>query len=67
MTNACVAVQRESFDEEVAAMSPEEREAYLKEFDEADRSGAHKPGGLIEKRMFSPNGAMTWVNLLTRM
>ncbi|KAF1977777.1 hypothetical protein BU23DRAFT_596117 [Bimuria novae-zelandiae CBS 107.79] len=42
-------VQRESFDEELAAIPPEEREAYLKEYDEADKSGSHKQGGLIEK------------------
>ncbi|KAK3215239.1 hypothetical protein GRF29_19g2602968 [Pseudopithomyces chartarum] len=42
-------VQRESFDEELAAIPPEEREAYLKEYDEADKSGTHKQGGLIDK------------------
>lgn len=42
-------VQRESFDEELAAIPPEEREAYLKEYDEADKTDNHKQGGLIEK------------------
>ncbi|KAJ4356251.1 uncharacterized protein N0V89_004282 [Didymosphaeria variabile] len=42
-------VQRESFDEELAAVPPEEREAYLKEFEDADRTGESKKGGLIDK------------------
>ena len=41
---------RESIDEELAAMSPAEREAYLKEFDDAEKSGEPKKGSLIEKR-----------------
>lgn len=42
-------VQRESFDEELAALPIEEREAYLKEFEEGDKSGEYKKGGLIER------------------
>ncbi|KAF9738046.1 hypothetical protein PMIN06_002933 [Paraphaeosphaeria minitans] len=42
-------VQRESFDEELAALPLEEREAYLKEFEEADKVGEHKKGGLIDR------------------
>ena len=45
-------VQRESFDEELAAIPPEERAAYLKEYEDADKTGAHKQGGLIDKCMF---------------
>lgn len=52
-TNTTLLVQRESFDEELAAIPPEEREAYLKEYDEADKSGTHKQGGLIDKCMFA--------------
>ncbi|KAF3048213.1 hypothetical protein E8E12_011286 [Didymella heteroderae] len=40
---------RGSFDEELATMPPDEREAYLKEYDESDKSGEPKKGGLIEK------------------
>lgn len=50
--NLDVAVQRESFDEELAALPLEEREAYLKEFEEADRVGDHKKGGLIDRCEF---------------
>lgn len=52
-TNCSRIVQRESFDEELAAVPPEEREAYLKEFEDADRTGESKKGGLIDKRKFS--------------
>ncbi|KAJ4989279.1 hypothetical protein SVAN01_05184 [Stagonosporopsis vannaccii] len=40
---------RGSFDEELATMSPDERVAYLKEYDESDKTGEPKKGGLIEK------------------
>ncbi|KAF2017404.1 hypothetical protein BU24DRAFT_345888 [Aaosphaeria arxii CBS 175.79] len=40
---------RASIDSELAAMSPEERDAYLKEFEDADRTGEPKKGSLIEK------------------
>ena len=30
-------------------MTPEERDAYLKEFDEADKTGEPKKGSLIDK------------------
>lgn len=40
---------RGSFDEELATMSPDERVAYLKEYDDSDKSGEPKKGGLIEK------------------
>ncbi|KAJ4297549.1 hypothetical protein N0V90_005441 [Kalmusia sp. IMI 367209] len=42
-------VHRESFDAELAAIPPEEREAYLKEFEEADRAGEPKKGSLIDR------------------
>ncbi|KAF2177237.1 hypothetical protein K469DRAFT_644737 [Zopfia rhizophila CBS 207.26] len=40
---------RGSVDEEVAAMSPEERAQYLKEFEEAERTGGPKKGSLLDK------------------
>ncbi|KAF2198754.1 hypothetical protein GQ43DRAFT_474252 [Delitschia confertaspora ATCC 74209] len=40
---------RPSFDEEVAAMSPDERKAYLAEFEEAERTGHAKKGSLLER------------------
>ncbi|PVI06039.1 hypothetical protein DM02DRAFT_610370 [Periconia macrospinosa] len=40
---------RESIDEELAAMSPQEREAYLKEFEDAEKTGEAKKGSLIDK------------------
>lgn len=40
---------RGSFDEELATMSPDERVAYLREYDDSDKSGEPKKGGLIEK------------------
>lgn len=40
---------RGSFDEELANMAPDERVAYLKEYDESDKHGEPKKGGLIEK------------------
>ncbi|KAF2447107.1 hypothetical protein P171DRAFT_430042 [Karstenula rhodostoma CBS 690.94] len=48
-------VQRESFDEELAALPLEEREAYLKEFEEADKVGEHKKGGLIDRLIAKGN------------
>jgi hypothetical protein len=45
-------VQRESFDEELAALPLEEREAYLKEIEEADKVGEHKKGGLLDRCEF---------------
>ncbi|KAH6618748.1 hypothetical protein C7974DRAFT_36550 [Boeremia exigua] len=40
---------RGSFDEELATMTPDERVAYLKEYDESDKTDEPKKGGLIEK------------------
>ncbi|KAF2263389.1 hypothetical protein CC78DRAFT_581478 [Lojkania enalia] len=40
---------RQSIDEELAAMSPAEREKYLKEFEEAEKTGAPKKGSFLEK------------------
>ena len=40
---------RDSIDSELAAMPPQERVAYLKEFEESDKTGEPKKGGLIEK------------------
>ncbi|KAF2116896.1 hypothetical protein BDV96DRAFT_645296 [Lophiotrema nucula] len=40
---------RQSIDEELAAMSPDEREKYLKEFEEAEKTGTPKKGSLIER------------------
>lgn len=40
---------RGSVDSELEAMTPAEREAYLKEFDEAETSGEPKKGSLIDK------------------
>ncbi|USP81181.1 uncharacterized protein yc1106_08455 [Curvularia clavata] len=40
---------RDSIDSELAQMPPEERVAYLKEFEESDKHDAPKKGGLIEK------------------
>ncbi|KAJ8105248.1 hypothetical protein OPT61_g10294 [Boeremia exigua] len=40
---------RGSFDEELANMPPDERVAYLKEYDDSDKTGEPKKGGLIEK------------------
>ncbi|KAF2741161.1 hypothetical protein EJ04DRAFT_507573 [Polyplosphaeria fusca] len=43
------AANRPSVDEELAAMSPEEREKYLKEFDEAEQTGSAKKGSFLDK------------------
>jgi len=40
---------RQSFDEELAAMPPDERKAYLEEFEEAEKTGHPKKGSLLEK------------------
>jgi hypothetical protein len=40
---------RGSFDEELANMTPDERVAYLKEYDDSDKHDEPKKGGLIEK------------------
>ncbi|KAF1929216.1 uncharacterized protein M421DRAFT_419738 [Didymella exigua CBS 183.55] len=40
---------RGSFDEELATMSPDERVAYLREYDDSDKHDEPKKGGLIEK------------------
>lgn len=40
---------RDSIDSELAAMPPQERVAYLKEFEDSDKTGEPKKGGLIEK------------------
>ncbi|KAF1963205.1 hypothetical protein CC80DRAFT_487597 [Byssothecium circinans] len=40
---------RESIDSELAAMSPTEREAYLKEFEDAEKEDAPKKNSLIDK------------------
>ncbi|EOA91037.1 uncharacterized protein SETTUDRAFT_101461 [Exserohilum turcica Et28A] len=40
---------RDSIDSELAAMPPQERIAYLKEFEESDKHDAPRKGGLIEK------------------
>ncbi|KAJ4342863.1 hypothetical protein N0V95_006803 [Ascochyta clinopodiicola] len=40
---------RGSFDEELASMTPDERVAYLAEYDESDKHDEPKKGGLIEK------------------
>lgn len=40
---------RDSIDSELAAMPPQERVAYLKEFEDSDKHGEPKRGGLIEK------------------
>ncbi|KAF1851707.1 uncharacterized protein K460DRAFT_362451 [Cucurbitaria berberidis CBS 394.84] len=40
---------RDSIDSELAAMPPNERVAYLKEFEDSDKHGEPKKGGLIEK------------------
>ncbi|KAF1997719.1 hypothetical protein P154DRAFT_273688 [Amniculicola lignicola CBS 123094] len=40
---------RASVDEEMAAMTPEERAAYLKDFEEAEKDGKPKRGSLIER------------------
>lgn len=40
---------RGSFDEELANMTPDERVAYLQEYDESDKHGEPKKGGLIEQ------------------
>jgi hypothetical protein len=45
----CVTEDRGSFDEELASMTPDERVAYLAEYDESDKHGEPKKGGLIEK------------------
>jgi hypothetical protein len=42
-------VLRKSIDSELAAMTPEERKAYLEEFEEAERTGKPKKGSLLEK------------------
>lgn len=47
-TNCC-AEDRGSFDEELASMTPDERVAYLKEYDDSDKTGEPRKGGLIEK------------------
>ncbi|KAK7183831.1 uncharacterized protein CC84DRAFT_1163293 [Paraphaeosphaeria sporulosa] len=63
-------VQRESFDEELAALPLEEREAYLKEFEEADKVGEHKKGGLIDRCEFdllrSPSYVLSFSTALCR-
>ncbi|KAF1832146.1 hypothetical protein BDW02DRAFT_571394 [Decorospora gaudefroyi] len=40
---------RDSIDSELAAMPPQERVAYLKEFEESDKHDQPKKGGLLEK------------------
>ena len=40
---------RDSIDSELAAMPPQERVAYLQEFEESDKQDTPKKGGLIEK------------------
>ena len=40
---------RGSVDSELAAMTPEERDAYLKDFEEAEQTGAPKKGSFLEK------------------
>lgn len=40
---------RASVDSELEAMTPAEREAYLKEFEEAEKTGEPKKGSLIDK------------------
>ncbi|KAF2634992.1 hypothetical protein P280DRAFT_412467 [Massarina eburnea CBS 473.64] len=40
---------RESIDSELAAMSPAEREAYIKEFEHAEKEDAPKKNSLIDK------------------
>ncbi|KAF2465856.1 uncharacterized protein BDR25DRAFT_306372 [Lindgomyces ingoldianus] len=40
---------RTSVDSEVAAMSPDERDRYLKEFEEAEKMGTPKKGGFLDK------------------
>lgn len=40
---------RDSIDSELAAMPPQERVAYLQEFEESDKHDKPKKGGLLEK------------------
>ncbi|KNG44999.1 hypothetical protein DDE82_002311 [Stemphylium lycopersici] len=40
---------RDSIDSELAAMPPQERVAYLKEFEDSDKHDKPKKGGLLEK------------------
>ncbi|CAN9129038.1 hypothetical protein CC77DRAFT_1004812 [Alternaria alternata] len=40
---------RDSIDSELAAMPPQERVAYLKEFEDSDKHDTPKKGGLLEK------------------
>lgn len=40
---------RDSIDSELAAMPPQERVAYLKEFEDSDKQDTPKKGGLLEK------------------
>lgn len=40
---------RASIDSEVAAMSPAERDAYIKDLEEAEKTGAPKKGSFLEK------------------
>jgi hypothetical protein len=40
---------RASIDSEVAAMSPAERDAYIKDLEDAEKTGAPKKGSFLEK------------------
>ena len=40
---------RDSIDSELASMPPQERVAYLKEFEDSDKHDTPKKGGLLEK------------------
>ncbi|KAF2130984.1 hypothetical protein P153DRAFT_365606 [Dothidotthia symphoricarpi CBS 119687] len=44
-----IAENRESIDEELAAMDPKDRVAYLQEYDHSDKHDSPKKGGLLEK------------------
>jgi hypothetical protein len=46
---------RESVDEELANMTPAEREAYFKEFEDAEKEDAPKKNSLIEKLIAKGN------------
>ncbi|ORX97849.1 hypothetical protein BCR34DRAFT_496587 [Clohesyomyces aquaticus] len=42
-------VARASIDSEVAAMTPDERDRYIKELEEAETTGAPKKGSFLDK------------------